>query len=222
LEEALSVTERLRKSAMAQSRDVDGNPKPVFSGHEVGRGHRHAMYLASSEDPLNHGLIDHLTIRAKGGFDEQDVMALQRLRRLWGKGGHDLELILIGLGSASDYGGDRSPRSRVLTKSRVWESVTPFVPTRHPKMVRGVEQDGIEDQLRRGCEQLLGVTPELVEPFTGPIDWRRFRRRRNEGGGNRGPDRAIGARLIFAEPVEGPIALGYGAHFGLGLFVGVR
>ena len=221
LEEALWIAERLRKSAMAQSREVDGNAKPVFSGHDVGGGHLHAMYLATSEDPRNRGFIDHLTIRAKGGFDEQDVMALQRLRWLWGKGGHDLELILVGLGQPSDFGGDALPRSRLLARSRVWESVTPFVPTRHPKTVRGVDRDGIQDQIRRGCEQLLGVAPELVESFSGPIDWRRFRRRRQEGGGNRGPDRAYGARLTFAEPVEGPIALGYGAHFGLGLFCSV-
>jgi CRISPR-associated protein Csb2 len=30
---------------------------------------------------------------------------------------------------------------------------------------------------------------------------------------------AFGARLVFKQPVRGPIALGHGAHFGLGLFV---
>jgi len=39
------------------------------------------------------------------------------------------------------------------------------------------------------------------------------------GGGSRGPDRAFGARLVFEQLVRGPIAVGYGAHFGLGLFV---
>ena len=29
---------------------------------------------------------------------------------------------------------------------------------------------------------------------------------------------AVGARLIFPEPVWGPLAFGFGAHFGLGLF----
>lgn len=29
----------------------------------------------------------------------------------------------------------------------------------------------------------------------------------------------VAFRLTFAEPISGPLALGYGAHFGLGLFV---
>lgn len=222
LHDALSICERLRKAAMSQSQHVSGHARSVFSGHglEVTQ-HGHAMYLASCEKRENDGFIDHLLIRARNGFDEEDVVALQRLRRLWGKGGHDLELILIGLGQPADFGGTASPRTRLMGASRVWESVTPFVPPRHPKMVRGVLADSIEDQLRRGCGQLLGVTPSRVEPFEGRRDWHRFRRRRLEGGGRRGPDRAFGVRLVFDQPVSGPIALGYGAHFGLGVFAAV-
>lgn len=219
LHDALALGERLRKSAMAQSKRVCGDARPVFSGHGwTGASHGHAMYLASSEDPRNDGYIDHLLIRAGSGFEEDDLMALQRLRRLWGRGGHDLDLVLLGVGSASDFGGTERPRTRLLATGRVWNSVTPFVPARHPKVVRGDPQDTIEQQISRGCEQLLGVRPLQVEGFVGNGDWLRFRRRRFEGGGRRGPDRAFGARITFAEAVEGPIALGYGAHFGLGLF----
>lgn len=219
LHEALSVCERLRKSLMSQSQKVSGEARPVFSGHGIGVSHHaHAMYLASNENAKNEGLIDHLLVSAKDGFDAEEVIALQRLRRLWGKGGHDLELILIGLGQADDFGGSVSPRTRLADRGCVWESVTPFVPTRHPKVVRGVLTDSIEDQIRRSCEQLLGIAPSTVEPFAGKGDWHRFRRRRLEGGGSRGPDRAFGARLTFDRPVSGPIALGYGAHVGLGVF----
>jgi CRISPR-associated protein Csb2 len=181
------------------------------------------MYLSSSEDSENRGrlFIDHLTISARGGFQEEDVLALQRIRRLWGRRGHDLELILVGLGSASDFGGLAQPYAPMLAESRVWESVTPFVPTRHPKKVRGALTDTIEDQLRRGCEQLLGVAPIEVCPIKDHAFWSAFRRRRPEGGGRRGPDAAVGARLVFAKAVAGPIALGYGAHFGLGAFAAV-
>jgi CRISPR-associated protein Csb2 len=219
LEEALSVGERLRVSAMSQSRKVSGDARPVFSGHgEVRSNHQHAMYLSTSEVATNHGFIDHLIIAARGGFEEQDVVALQRLRRLWGRGGHDLELILIGLGQPADFGGTQRALSPILAESCVWESITPFVPTRHSKTVRGVDIDTIADQLRRGCEQLLGVTPTEISAVGDLATWSRFRRRRFNGGGNRGPDRAFGARLVFEQPLRGPIALGYGAHFGLGLF----
>ena len=222
LHEALAVCERLRESAMSQSRRVSGDVQPVFSGHgETASNHRHAMYLASSDDPRNHGFIDHLVIAARSGFDEQDVLALQQVRRLWGRSGHDLDLLLVGLGQGADYGGFQTPRSPLVGESRIWESVTPFIPTRHPKTVRGVEVDTIEDQLRRGCEQLLGLQPIAVVPIGERAAWSRFRRRRLRGGGNRGPDRAFGARLEFGQKVRGPIALGYGAHFGLGLFSAV-
>lgn len=216
IHDALAIGERLRESAMSQSKRVSGDAKPVFSGHGVS-GHRHAMYLASNEESKR-GFIDHLLIRASGGFDDDDILALQRLTRLWGKGGHDLELVLVGLGQPADFGGQASPRSPLLATARVWESVTPFVPPRHPKVVRGEEKDTVPDQIVRGCEQLLGVAPVSVLPLDGAHEWRRFRRKRFEGGGSRGPDQAHGARLEFQSPVTGPIALGYGAHFGLGLF----
>lgn len=224
LHEALAVGERLRVSAMSQSKRVAGDAKPVFSGHAGAEGnHRHAMYLSSSDDPINaeRGFIDHLVIAAGAGFDDEDIIALQRLRRLWGRSGHDLELVLTGLGQPADFGGIQQPRAPVLAESRTWKSLTPFVPTRHPKVVRGVDVDSIQDQLRRGCEQLLGVAPVEISPAGDRAAWSRFRRRRFNGGGSRGPDLAFGARLVFLQPVRGPIALGYGAHFGLGLFMAV-
>jgi len=33
--------------------------------------------------------------------------------------------------------------------------------------------------------------------------------------------RGFGFEVVFSEPVRGPIALGYGCHFGLGQFVPV-
>jgi CRISPR-associated protein Csb2 len=226
LHDAVLWGERLRVSAMAQSRKMSGDARQVFSGHgESASDHRHAMYLSSSEDPTNaaHGFIDHLTISARSGFDDDDVRALQQLRRLWRRDGHDLDLILVGLGDASDFGGVADPYAALLAESRIWESVTPFVPTRHPKIVRGIRVDTIEDQLRRGCEQLLdGVAPVEVSPLGDRGRWSQFRRQRPQGGGRRGPDGAFGARLVFERPVRGPIAIGYGAHFGLGAFAAVQ
>jgi CRISPR-associated protein Csb2 len=224
LHEALALGERLRMSAMSQSRKVSGQARPVLSGHGELANHQHAMYLSTADDPTNaeRGSIDHVLITARAGFDEEEIIALQRLRWVWGRGGHDIELVLTELGQAADIGGTKPPCSAVLAESRIWESVTPFVPTRHPKTVRGVAVETVRDQLCRGCEQLLGVRPVDVQPVGDRAMWSRFRRRRISGGGSRGPDMACGARLVFEQPVRGPIALGYGAHFGLGTFVGVR
>lgn len=222
LHEAIALGERLRRAVMYWSGQTSGATRPVFSGHDLGASnHQHAMYLATSEIDSNHGFIDHLTVAARAGFAPEDVVALQRLRRLWGHGGHDLELVLLGVGTAADFGGLAAPRSPILAESATWESVTPFVPTRHPKVVRGAEVDSIESQIASACERLLGQRPTEVSPSGDHAEWARFRRRRREGGGRRGLDRAIGARLVFAEPVRGPIAIGFGCHFGLGLFAPV-
>lgn len=226
IQEAIALGERLRQSAMSQSNRVrQGSPSEILSGHGGGaKEHRHAMYLATCDGAENRsrGRIDHLVIAARGGFDDHDALALQSIRKLWGHGGHDLHLILVGLGAPSDFGGVEAPRTAALGESRIWESVTPFVPARHPKTVRGIEVDTIPEQISRACEQLVGIRPVSVVPAGDAAEWQRFRRRRFDGGGSRGPNRAFGARLVFERPVRGPIALGYGAHFGLGVFVAVE
>jgi CRISPR-associated protein Csb2 len=51
--------------------------------------------------------------------------------------------------------------------------------------------------------------------------WLDFRRERKTGNGTKGPSPPTGFRIKFKDPVKGPIALGYGSHFGLGLFLPV-
>jgi CRISPR-associated protein Csb2 len=45
-----------------------------------------------------------------------------------------------------------------------------------------------------------------------------FQTVRHDGGGNRGNSSGNAFIITFPEPVSGPFALGYGSHFGLGLF----
>jgi CRISPR-associated protein Csb2 len=237
LTEALSVGERLRVALMSHS---DGHP--VFSGRlpggEMRRGHDHA-YFAPSDDDAD-GKIDHVLVHAREGFDERAIFALQHLRKVWGLGGHDLVLTLIALGQVGDFGGlrrdaDRLGASALLgpaSGAHIWESHTPFVPPRHTKRRRGILIDRPEDQLRVLLAQLEIATNVVVEPISArhlskpqppkPIEWYRFRARRQNGGGTRGSVHGFGFRLTFAELVRGPIALGYGAHQGLGHFVAVE
>lgn len=222
LQEALVIAERMRLGLMSQSKKLTGDARPVFSGHfDDGLVHQHAhAFIFPNADFNDDGQIDTVTVVAKMGFDIEDLRALQQTRRLFGRDGHFLDLVLLGVGDASDFGGATRPRSPLLHESTAWESVTPFVPTRHPKRVRGSDVDDIASQIRRGCSQLGLPEPERVEYLDG--EWHKFRRRRRDGNGRRGPDRAYGLRLLFSKPVRGPIALGFGAHFGLGLFSAVE
>jgi CRISPR-associated protein Csb2 len=194
--EAIAIAERVRTAAMSQSRRISGDAHPVFSGHgEVAAMHRHAMYLSESSDKFR---IDHIVVSAVDGFTPDDVRALQAIRRVWGRDGHDLELVLTNLGVVREIGGTGAYRCRLLAESRTWRSVTPFVATRHPKVVRGVLVEGIEHQIRRACEQVHGLSPVEVSPFGDRAAWSRFRRRRLRGGGRHGPDAAYGAELVFS------------------------
>lgn len=51
------------------------------------------------------------------------------------------------------------------------------------------------------------------------FSWVQFQRSRRHGNGSRGGDRGFWLEVEFGESVVGPIAIGYGAHFGLGVLV---
>lgn len=232
--EAISIGDRMRQALLSRSRDPDtGISHPVFLGRDAGgaplRGQRHAFFLPSDDDA--DGRLDHVLVWSRGGFDGRAVRALQGVERLWGREGHDLHLALVGLGQPDDYGGLADEVDRGLAPqlgfSRVWESRTPVVLPRHEKVRAGGPVDGPEEQVRRGVRFLDLPNPMSVARLDGvegspPIRWHQFRRTRLEGGGSQGGPTGFGFRVTFAEPVRGPIAIGYGAHQGLGQFVAVR
>jgi CRISPR-associated protein Csb2 len=231
--EALSLGERFHRALVSRC------CSSVFTGcdangHPLKDGHQHAFYLSECDPQRGH--VKFLTLYARVGFDAEARRALEQLRQTWGFDGHNLQLILLGTGDPSDFGGTNAVagHSLPLATSQEWISLTPFVPTRHlktrkngtPKMdATGLAIGSPEHDLRRllkveGFPEALAITPV---PHLGlgsaRIPWLKFQRTRKIGGGARAGERGYGFRITFCRPVEGPIALGYGAHFGLGLFV---
>lgn len=214
-----------------------GGWSPVFSGktadgQPLAHNHQHAFYLPSDED--GDGRLDHLTIVAAEGFGGRELQALDRFAGLHGPSGTDLRLLLTGVCSLSE-----AQRIPLLAPARVWRSLTPFISTRHFKE-RGTKRDLctrdelpeavlLEELTRQGFAPPLRVDPlarcELGRPLgtsrstaARSVSWLEFRRQRVSGGGRRGTHPGAGFRLEFSEPVAGPLAFGYGCHFGLGLF----
>ena len=212
----------------------------VFTGCDgLGRplqGHGHAHVFCESDERRKKGSggeITHITIYAAMGYGSEEQKALEGLRVIWGGDDLEVRLELQGIGWQADYGGGHSP---LLAKSRTWVSCTPFLPTRHPKVTRagalkrdasGLQIGGPEHELLR----LLGLAgfpePVLVEPVAGTslggreVPWASFACRRSEGGGRRAAcGKAGGFRVRFPEEVQGPVAVGYAAHFGMGGFEG--
>jgi CRISPR-associated protein Csb2 len=239
LTDAVVVAERVRQALMARSRDESDLPLPVFSGHRdddaAGRNdHRHAHYMLEANGPRQG--ITHLTIWAPGGFEPAAQQALRGLRRVWGAGGHDLQLLLEGLETPEVFGGLNVQRGQapLMAEAQVWVSRTPFLLTRHPKRRRdgtpkldssGEQCDGPEAQLRaaivaRGLPPVLQSERISHTTMAGQeFRWLRFRRERLRGGGALASPTGYGFRITFERPVRGPLAVGYGCHFGLGLFV---
>lgn len=240
LTEALAVAEKVR---LALLKWADG--APVFAGHNADgplRGHRHAFFLPEANG--RQGRITHITVYAEMGFEESALRALHRLPKVWGHGGHDIQTVLIGVGTPESFAGERGTfteddleagRCPLLATSPVWISRTPFVSTRHPKATRrgepklderGLQIGSPEHDLRRLLRELDRGYPEPlhVQPLAGThlggkaVRWSAFRTQRAEGEGRRASGVAYGFRIEFPRPVRGPIAVGYGAHFGLGVF----
>lgn len=104
---------------------------------------------------------------------------------------------------------------------RTWETVTPYVPPRH-RFRHGKPRKGedVASQLRRELEARGWAAARARIDVLGAPQWTAVhlptgKRRSRPFIGDRA---GFGARIMFDEPVEGPIMLGHSAHFGLGLF----
>ncbi len=233
----LAVAERVH-DALCKWSDQGAGSASVFTGiGPDGRplaGHQHVhVFCETSGDGA---AITHLTVWSPAGFDAEACLALRRLSKVWGHGGHDLHLVLHGLGQPADFSG-----CAILGEARVWRSLTPFVSTRHAKAFRDGRpkidpasgwQVGspAHDLLRLVglAHPGLGVClqPRRAITLGGPEGRRalrclQFQTARHRGGGSRGQGEGAAFTMEFPSAVRGPLAFGYGAHFGLGLFAPV-
>lgn len=235
--QAISVAERVH-DALCKWSEKDERPAPVFSGADADgvmfTQHEHAQIFCEANGVRD--AITHITVRASMGFDEQATLALRRLNKVWGHGGHDVRLVLHGIGQPIDF-----TTCSLFGSSCVWRSATPFVPTRHAKTFRDgrpkLDENGWQigsaghDLLRLLAmdERLKGASVRKLDESKRPYQFNdielrslQFQTRRTRGGGSRGQESGAAFEITFPHEVSGPIALGYGAHFGLGLFTPVR
>lgn len=183
-------------------------------------GHEHAHFFVTDED--GDGRADHLTIYAPCGFNADDVEALGQLTRVKRYGdAPSVRTVLLGLGEADDF-----RDVPVFKASRRWRSVTPFSLPRYatrgggkPARPRDLPAAQLVRELKtRGLPEPLRVAQ--IERYEARgrtrFRWLEFhsRRLRKESQGHG----LAGFEIEFAEEARGPIAVGFGCHFGLGLF----
>jgi len=238
LTETILLAEKIHAALVSIS-----NASNVFTGCDNQgkplQGNRHAHIFCESNKGLgkgNGGEITHTTIYAPMGFESNDQKALEDLSEVWGENCLEIYLILLGLGQPQDFGGPDQGNAQcpLLSRSQIWVSRTPFVPTRYPKVTRageakvdtaGLQIGSPEHEIRRLLKLEHLPEPTLVDPTAYTVlgqrqtGWSIFRRLRCKGDGRRAGNCGYGFRIEFSQLVQGPIAIGYGAHFGLGLFV---
>ncbi len=104
--------------------------------------------------------------------------------------------------------------------ARVWGTVTPIVLDRHPKAgSRREYYEEVAAVIRQSCERIglptpASVTTGPVSPHLGVPASREFPRLERKDGSQR---RHTHARIVFDEPVVGPVLLGAGRYRGYGL-----
>jgi len=215
-------------AALVKASDDGGNAgsPPCLTGRDVAgkplSGHGHAFVLPLSLDPVDAAgpepAIDHALVHARMGLDAAARRALASLERLWiSPEGAALHVALAALGQREELAG----RVAALRPAVAWRSTTPFVPPRHLKP-RGANAlaGQIQAELRaRGLPAAVEVHAEMGPAAGGSRGPRSFLLQRSPGA--KAPPVHVSAdvRLRFAEPVAGPIALGYASHFGMGVLV---
>ena len=204
--------------------------------------HRHAFYLP--EDADGDGKIDHLVVYCRFGFSHEARRRLDRLTRLWlehgrpdeegERGRREWRVALEDITTPTAFA-----NCRLLQRAQEWRSATPYLKPhfdrRRPKSFEAVvetyrKQIAAEWQRRFPGDPAPQVEP-LVNPtnlscFAAPVGPGRslrtplaFARTRGARGGHQ-PDVSGGFfKLTFETEIPGPLAFGYGCHFGLGLFV---
>jgi CRISPR-associated protein Csb2 len=199
-------------------------------------GHRHAFYLPTDED--GDGRLDHLTVWAPGGFTMKEVEALAAVPCLKSDEDREILLAFLGCGDLEDFreAQEITRQHPIFGRSMVWQSITPFTLVRHPKVRRGQLVDGPEQQVSLEFSRRRSFPEHLAHYGTGqlqeppeilpaipcanrplyPLEFYRWRK-----GGPAAPG-AYFFRLTFNQPIAGPLALGYGCHFGLGQFAPIQ
>lgn len=227
LTQAISVGNRVHDALCKWS-----DQAAVFTGrnaHGPLTGHEHAHIFCEANGPRD--VITHITVWAPMGFDEarKECTALRRTNKVWGYGDHDIRLALLGVGEPGDF-----PDCPLFAKARVWRSATPFVSTRHPKTFNNgrpkIDEEGWQiGSAAHDLIRFLALDPrtasariacaKTVRAGQRELRCLQFQTIRHGGGGSRGNGDTGAFTITFDGEVTGPLAFGYGAHFGLGLFI---
>jgi CRISPR-associated protein Csb2 len=199
------------REAVAEMTGKDANGEPL-------QGHRHAEFFAWYEDDRPTRLLVWRGSRAFDADEQEAILRAAARDVSWAATGPDTDewkVRLVPLDRAvpppPGFGGQ---------PSRLWASVTPYVPPRHH--LRGGKErkrESMAEQVRREVRE-RGLAQDVDVELVGHPRWVSVHVPRREANERAfiGDRRGQMVRLRFPEPVIGPIRLGHSSSFGLGLF----
>ena len=246
VEDAVRIGELMRLAALSQfgwrHDDASGRRVPRAPWQISGRGaddkplrdpsHRHAFWLP--EDADSDGLIDHVSVFVAGGISHDIRAKLDRITRLWlepkqrvedgdteAASAKEWRLALEGFGQPADFAGG----ARIFGRSLRWWSATPFLAAGHLKaggyaaeFQRLVKRTGMDRRFGFNADEIKISEHRKIAPSGTARRVLHFQRFRSRGREAQHDTTGVFLEVVFPVPVDGPIALGYGSHFGLGLF----
>lgn len=244
IERTLPQGELLHRALMANAHKAgahsvvlsgcDDDGQPLTSAHQ----HAHLLHLDLDDD----GHLDHVLIWAPMGLDAHAQSAIRATRRTWTKGGvGPLQLALAASGDWTDLitlpgiygraiarliGVAQTPtdvqattaQPPAITATR-WRSLTPFVSPRFLKKrgkntVEGQIQAELASRSLPAASQIQILDPHTDEHARQARHYKRVR----QHGPVPAQDCGFMLEIVFPHAVSGPILIGYGSHYGLGVF----
>ena len=223
IEKSIQIAELMRRAVMSKFKK---NSKDIYyvseriSGHDFNgnplSGHKHAFWLPHDAD--NDGYIDHIAVFIKEGFGQEEQDVFYHIKRLV-QDSVKIDLYFNGFYNKENI----TKRSKLFTKGKSeWSSTTPYFMPWHTK-----KTFELEEQIKKECKSRYfsdcSVQYDNIEKIhinkNKYIPIKNFVNSRNE----KKPINKIGhsIRISFTKPVNGPITLGFGSHFGLGMFMPV-
>jgi len=214
LRRTLRLAEAARAATMRRAEARTGSPLLPSCLHGPSRAkapHRHAYWLPHDLD--GDGRLDHLAVHVPGGLCAEGAELLDGIVEIRLDGHGRLDLVPIPEGPTW---------AAVMGPARLWLSAVPFFGALHDTRGSGPQRPGLDvaSQLLRELGRLGRCLPavEIAElsgaasGSEGFLHGKRTRLRR--------PSQPVSGwfALAFAHPVAGPLAVGFGAHFGLGRF----
>lgn len=207
-----------RASIMSQyGKKNRGGTTVAFAGKDASgvplSGHVHAFYVPTDDD-LD-GTLDHIYVVRGVGFSTQELAAISSVTAMHSRSdGIHVRVKIC----------PHVPDSAIFTqKCRKWVSSSPFLLNRHVKRRGSRIIDSPESQVRLELDRRQEpYHVECVSAVAGtPMSICKIR-----------PDQFVSSRrpwdavrpafevtLEFKRPIDGPLLLGHGCHFGMGAFV---